>query len=138
MGQEDYLKRQLDQLGQVLAKMLGDLLGLKNKAAIHDGIEQVNQSLKTELGFTSDEFAALSDAEFIRFLEDEKGFRNAHLEKLADLFLFLADNTSDSTKQKLVYEKSLLLYKHLDKTESTYSLERYAKSERISQLLNDN
>lgn len=137
MGQEDYLKRQLDQLGQVLAKMLGGLLGLKNKATLPGEMEQVNQSLKAELGFTSDEFTALADNEFMRILEIEKGFRNTHFEKLADLFLFLADHTPGNTKQTLLYEKSLLLYKHLEQTESTYSLERNAKTERISRKLNE-
>ncbi|MNJ86328.1 hypothetical protein D3C87_38210 [compost metagenome] len=136
MGQEDYLKRQLDQLGQVLAKMLGGLLGLKNNQSLNDGIEHVNQALKAELGFTSDEFAALPDDEFIRILESDNGFRNPHFEKLADLFLFLAENTPDSAKQKSLFAKSLLLYKHLEQTESTYSPDRHAKVERISRKLN--
>ena len=131
MGQEDYLKRQLDQLGQVLAKMLGGLLGLKNDQSLNDGIKEVNKALKAELGYTPDEFAALPDEELIRILENEKGFRNPHFEKLADLFLFLADHT----KRKSFYEKSLLLYKHLEQTESTYSPERFAKTQRISEEL---
>lgn len=136
MGQEDYLKRQLDQLGRVLSKMLTGLLGLKDKTTPDNEIDQVNQELKAELGFTFDEFARLENEELIRILEIEKQFSNTHFEKLADLFLFIADN-SDNIRGKQFYEKSLLLYKHLEETESTYSRDRYIKVERILKNLDE-
>lgn len=136
MGQEDYLKRQLDQLGRVLSKMLTGLLGSKDKTTPDNEIDQVNQELKAELGFTFDEFARLENEELIRILEIEKQFSNTHFEKLADLFLFIADN-SDNIRGKQFYEKSLLLYKHLEETESTYSRDRYIKVERILKNLDE-
>lgn len=138
MGQEDYLKRQLDQLGQVLSKMLTGLLGLKDKMALNDGIDQVNENLKSEFGFTFYEFAELGNEELVRILETEKHFTKAHFEKLADLFLFIAENTSDTRIQKQLYEKTFVLYKHLEKTESTYSPDRHAKVERVLRILNEN
>ncbi len=137
MGQEDYLKRQLDQLGQVLAKMLSGLLGLKNKQSLEEGIEQTNQALKAELGFTSDELMALENEELVRILENEKGFKKSHFEKLADLFLFLAEQSSELKKRKLLYEKCLILFKHIEQSENTYSFERHAKVEEINQILKE-
>ena len=137
MGQEDYLKRQLDQLGQVLAKMLTGMLGLKNNQSLNDGIEQTNQSLKAELGFTSDELAALESGELIRILEKEKGFRKAHFEKLADLFFFLAENASEPVNKKSLYEKCLVFFMHIEQTENTYSSERHEKMQTLNQRINE-
>lgn len=135
MGQEDYLKRQLDQLGQVLAKMLSGLLGLKNNQSLNDGIEQTNQTLKAELGFTSDELAALENNELIRILEKEKGFRKAHFEKLADLLFFLAENTTEPINQRSLYKKCLVLFTHVEQTENTYSSERHEKMQILKELV---
>ena len=137
MGQEDYLKRQLDQLGQVLSKMLGGLLGLKDKTILNNGIDQVNQNLKSELGFTSDEFARLENEELIRVLENEKNFSKSHFEKLADLFLFISDNTSDNAKRKQLYEKCLVIFQHIEQSENTYSFERHTKVEGINKALDE-
>lgn len=49
MEQRDYLKKQIDQLGQVLAKIFSDLLGLKNSGQINAGLEITSQALKNEL-----------------------------------------------------------------------------------------
>ena len=48
MQQEDFLKRQIDQLGQVLGKILADLIGLKAVGQIGEGIEASSQALKKE------------------------------------------------------------------------------------------
>ena len=45
MEQRDYLKKQIDQLGKVLAKAFSDLLGLKNSGQINVGFELTNQTL---------------------------------------------------------------------------------------------
>jgi hypothetical protein len=37
MEQRDYLKKQIDQLGQVLGKIFSDLLGLKSNGQINGG-----------------------------------------------------------------------------------------------------
>jgi hypothetical protein len=51
MEQRDYLKKQIDQLGQVLAKLFSDLLGLTNSGQINAGLEITDQTLKNELDF---------------------------------------------------------------------------------------
>jgi len=43
MDQEDYLIRQISQLGRVLGKILAGLLGLKATGQINSGIETANQ-----------------------------------------------------------------------------------------------
>ncbi|AEA45840.1 hypothetical protein [Fluviicola taffensis] len=135
MGQEDYLRRQIDQLGQVLARMLSGLLGLKDKGLLNQGMEETDQALKAEFGFTTDEFVLLENEAFIQLLEQEKQFKEVHFEKLADLFLLLADNTVDSQKQTLLFEKCLKIYKRLEQSETTYSFDRHAKMEKINNML---
>ena len=46
MEQQDYLKKQIDQLGKVLGKIFSDLFGLKSNGQINAGLEITNQTLK--------------------------------------------------------------------------------------------
>jgi hypothetical protein len=52
MEQRDYLKKQIDQLGKVLARIFSDLLRLKNSGQINAGLEITNQTLKNEWTLT--------------------------------------------------------------------------------------
>ena len=45
MQQEDWLIRQINQLGRVLGKILSDLLGLKTQGRVSEGIEAAEQTL---------------------------------------------------------------------------------------------
>jgi hypothetical protein len=65
LPQEDYLKRQIDQLGQVLGKILADLIGLKTQGHIGEGIEEVNQKLKSELNLNINELTLIPVENFI-------------------------------------------------------------------------
>lgn len=48
MEQKDYLMRQIDQLGQVLATILGKFLRLKTEGQVLEGLEYARQSMKEE------------------------------------------------------------------------------------------
>jgi hypothetical protein len=58
-------------------------------------------------------------------------------EKFAEIFLLIADNTEDK-KRELLYEKCLVVFEYLDKTERTYSLDRQKKIEQIKKELINN
>ncbi len=49
MKQDDYFLKQIDILGQILGRILSDLLKLKNKGERKDIIEITNHELKKEL-----------------------------------------------------------------------------------------
>jgi hypothetical protein len=57
--EKDYLKKQIDQLGIVLRKVLSDLLGLKQQGLQEDVIEMTNKELKSEIDLDLNEFIAI-------------------------------------------------------------------------------
>jgi hypothetical protein len=133
MEERDYLKKQIDQMGQVFAKMLSSLLGLKNNGQVNEGLEMSNQTLKKELDFTIQELIDLSTNELIEYLTVQKNLTNENLDKLSEILLFHADN-SQVEKEKL-YKRCLTIYEYLDSVESIYSLERQWKIQRIKNQL---
>lgn len=134
MEWRDYLMRQFDQVGQVLGKILSDLLGLKSQGKVNDGIEIVNQVLKEELDLDIQKLLNIQLGDFINTLKTEKGFTNESLDKLADILTIIADNRQNKDK-KMLYERCLIIYEYLEKTESVYSLDRKWKIEQIKNML---
>jgi len=135
MQQEDWLIRQINQLGRVLGKILSDLLGLKAQGRVSEGIEVAEQALKGELDLDINDLAAMPSERFIITLREEKQFTDDNFKMLADIFLILSEeldqNDRDNEKKKQLLEKALIIYEHLDKTGSTYSFERHNKIEKI-------
>jgi hypothetical protein len=133
MEQQDYLKRQIDQLAQALGKMLSGIIGLKNKGQVNEGIEIAYQTLKSEIDL---DIQKLVDGpnDFIDTLITEKNFNNESLEKLADILLTIADNRQDDNT-KTLYKKCLTIYEYLEKAENVYSIDRQWKMERIKNVL---
>lgn len=130
MGQEDYLKRQIDQLGRVFGKILVDLLGLKSKGQVNIGIEITNQMLKSELDFDIQELTDIRTSDFINTLLSKKKFNFGNFEKLAEILLLVADNKAEK-ERKMLYEKCLAIFEYLEETEKVYSLDRQQKMARI-------
>ncbi|WP_353184040.1 hypothetical protein [Parapedobacter lycopersici] len=133
MAQEDYLKKQIDQLGLVLARLFSDLLGRKEKDQLDDGVETVNQALEDELGLDIQKLVDIPSDTLIDTLKTQKGLTNESLGKLADILLFIADNREGDNKQ--LHEQCLTIYEHLEKTDTTYVLDRRWKIERIKKVL---
>ncbi len=135
MEQEDYIKKQIDRLGQVLGKILANLLGFKNQADILSGIESVNQAFKSELDLDLEELITVSPEKFMNTLLETKKFSEENLEKLSNIFLHLAKETDqgnlENERVKSLYEKSLCILEHIDRVSSCYSVERNSKIEDI-------
>jgi hypothetical protein len=64
LQQEDWLIRQINQLGRVLGKILADLLGLKTRGQLGEGIEAAEQTLKNELDLNIDVLIIIPTQEF--------------------------------------------------------------------------
>lgn len=133
MEQQDYLKKQIDQLGQVLAKIFSDLLGLKNSGQINTGLEITNQTLKNELDFDIQDLLDIPTDNFIHTITTQKNLTNGNLDKLAEILLLIADNRQDDNKR--LYEKCLTIYEYLEKVENIYTLDRQWKLKRIKNEL---
>ena len=65
MQQEDFIKRQIDQLGRVLAKILSDLSGLKTQGSLSERIEVVDQTLKNSLDLGIEDLISIPPNKFI-------------------------------------------------------------------------
>ncbi len=129
MEQQDYLKRQIDQLGRVLGKIIADFIKMKNEGQATDGIEMSTQSLKREIDLDVLEMIILNPEEFINVLKNQKNFDHENLEKLAEIFSLIAVDTHNN--QKEIYQKCLLIYEFLEKEKQVYSLSIQWKIQQI-------
>lgn len=137
MEDSDYLKKQIDQVTKALGKMLSALLGLKDQGKINEGIEATDQSLKQTLDFDLEGLTAIPTDAFIRTLQEKKKFSNEDFDRLAEIFLLIADELDEPDNKKSIdlYNKCLMIYEHLNATGSTYSLDRHMKADRIKKYL---
>ena len=138
MEQEDYIKRQIDQLGRILGKILTDLLGLKTGGLAGEGIEAAGRALKSELDMDIDDLVSVPADELIKVLQTRRNMNTDNFEKLADILLLLAGDfenkmTFNPGKLKL-YERSLAILRHVDETSSTYSFDRHEKIRKIIKM----
>jgi len=135
MQQEDWFMRQINLLGRVLGKILADLLGLKDQGLVGEGIEAVKQTFISELNLNIDELISIPLQWFIKTLREQKDFNDEDLEKLADIFFLIAEEFNqrgkESEKKKKLFRRSLIIYEYLDKTGSTYSVDRHTRIEKI-------
>ncbi len=72
MEQQDYLKRQIDQIGRILGKILADFIGFKIKGQINEGIEKTNQALKSEIDVDIFDLIKIPTNDFINRLKSKK------------------------------------------------------------------
>ena len=139
MQQEDFLKRQIDQLGQVLGKIFAGLIGLKDQGRMREGIETASQALKTGLGLNIDDLTLIPTESFLTTLLDTNKFSDNNFEKLAEIMFLVAEElkvrNTDIGKMKKLYERSLIIFEILDLTSSTYSFDRHRKIEKIKKAL---
>jgi hypothetical protein len=140
MGFEDTFKKQIDELGKVLARLLTGLLGFKNQGKIEEGVDFVNQNFHTESGLDFNDILSVPPNKLAEFLGQEHQITNENIDRLAEIFYELADGF-DSSKDVLsrsYFERSLALHEYLSRTDSTYSLERHYKMEDIKSALKAN
>ncbi|MEN6619334.1 MAG: hypothetical protein ABFC28_07560 [Rikenellaceae bacterium] len=51
MQQEDYILRQIDQIGLMLEKLFSDILGFKAQGRVSEEVRQVDNTLKDEFDY---------------------------------------------------------------------------------------
>ncbi len=134
MRQDDYFLRQIDILGRILGKILTDLLKKKGTGEIMDSVEVTAQALKSELDIDLNSLLLVNNENLVEFLKTEKKFGEQHLEKMAELF-FILDQDLKNEKALLFLEKSVTIYEYLNKTSSTYSIDRMHKIDKIKKMI---
>ena len=134
MRQDDYFLRQIDILGRILGKILTDLLKKKGTGEIMDSVEVTAQALKSELDIDLNSLLLVNNENLVEFLKTEKKFGEQHLEKMAELFFILGQDLKNE-KVLLFLEKSVTIYEYLNKTSSTYSLDRIHKIDKIKKMI---
>jgi hypothetical protein len=135
LEQEDFIKRQIDQLGRALGKILADLLGLQSHGEMAEGIRATDQALKIGLGLDTNDLILIPSEMFIQTLEKNRKMSSECFDHLAGILFTLAEEPGQSDtaklKKKKLYERSLAIYKHLDNTSTTYSFDRHSRIEKI-------
>lgn len=127
MPKEDYLSKQISQLGFFLRKALEKLIKHNNDADLSQSVSEINFKLKEELGFDLTTLEAISQEELIAFLEQNPQFNVGNLEVLADILsVFNNENFN---------KKALQIYNHINAKTATFSFERNSKIENLKQKL---
>ena len=134
MRQDDYFLRQIDILGRILGKILTELLKKKSSGEIMDSVEVTAQALKSELDIDLNSLLLVGNENLVEFLKTEKKFGDQHLEKMAELFFILGQDLKNE-KALLFLQKSVTIYEYLNKTSSTYSLDRIHKIDKIKKMI---
>ena len=141
MEQEDYIKRQIDQLGRVLGKILAGLLGLKSQGSAGDVAAELTLELEDVLPLNGGDQASMPDDLFLEMIKDERKFGEENLGKLAEILHLLGEEYSRpglaGKKGKNFYEKALRVYEYIDKTGKTYSFDRHLKIEAVKHALKE-
>jgi hypothetical protein len=136
--QKDYLMRQIEQLGQVLAQMLARLLGIKQKGNTSFGLEELRQTYKNELDIDLEELIQIPENDLIAFLINKnKNFEN-QLEIVADILHATAENYNKNDKvdegNKLL-RKSIYILEYIHSSGKDFSIDRASKIENLKSLL---
>jgi hypothetical protein len=134
----DYLKKQIDQLGRVLGKMLADMLGLKQQGQVGEAMQLVDETMQRVLSLNLISMIAVSPRELVVWLRQEHQFQPEHLAPMADILYESAEGfllQKDTATARALWERAQAIYEHLEATETTFSLERHYRIAQIKSLL---
>lgn len=138
MQHRDLIKDQIEQLGQALAKILGDFLGQKSQGEALRGIEAANKLLQSQLDIDIEKLSVLTKGELKAHLA-KKHFTAPQLELLAEFFkeagLVELKNNSEKAKARMTKARELLNI--ADEISGALSLHRVQKLNEIENMLKE-
>ena len=138
MIQRDFIKRQLEELGRAIAKVISDMQKLKVAGNVNDGIRLAQETLKSTFDLDMENLQSLPIDKFTETLITEKNLSIVHLNYLGNLLCATAemfDQKKDTAKAKKLYQKALAIFHYVDHNERTFSVERNNKIEAIESYL---
>ncbi|MFY0601577.1 MAG: hypothetical protein JXR03_18015 [Cyclobacteriaceae bacterium] len=126
MERRDIIKDEIERLGQVLGMILARLIG-KNPD-YQEAESYIEEQFSEKLGFDFTSLDQMDDKELLHYLIDERQFSYENLEQLSQIFEYQAKKSSS----KKSFQKSLMLLKYVHDHDSTFSFEREARIQEIS------
>ena len=91
MLNQDFIMRQIQQMTQVLSKILIQVLKLKKSGSATEIVSFTNGQLKEILDFNIDEFSSALEEKGLAYFMKEKHFDNENLNIFADILYELAE-----------------------------------------------
>ncbi len=99
MEQRDYIKRQIEQIGILLGRMLSTLLGLRSGGDTGSAIQQICGELKDELDLDIDSLASADTEVIIKDLQT-KGFDYDLLIRLRGVIDSMASSLPENDRRR--------------------------------------
>ena len=119
---EDYIKREIDKIGKMLAAII-QKIGVLKETKSDDVVNVAKLELVEGLNLDIDEL--LQKEEFIEILIQEHHFNNDNLEKFADLIFDFIEATDDTDEKQNLIRCIVNIYKYLDESSNTISFHRH-------------
>ena len=139
MFSQDYIMRQIQQMTQVLNRILTQVLKLKKQEQGTETVSYTNEVLKEELGFDLEELSAILSDKGISYLKKEHNFTNEHLSILGDILYEVGehgfDNPEKHSQSLSLLAQSLRLYEFIEMDDRIYSIDRNLKITKIKDYL---
>lgn len=138
MEKRDYLMRQIEQLGQVLAQMLARLLGINQKSNDSFGLEELRQTYKNELDIDLEELIQIPENEIIAYLKNKDKFFENHLETIADILYATAENyykRDRMDENNILLRKTIYILEYIHSSGKDFSIDRASKIENLKKFL---
>lgn len=139
MFNQDFIMRQVQQMTQVLNRILTQVLRIKNLEEQTDALTYLDKELLKELGFDLDEILVIGDEEQLLSFLKKTGFNFENLNILADIIFEVAEDKFNDPEQHSkslkLFSKSLFLYEFLEKSENIYSIDRNVQISKIRDYL---
>lgn len=123
MEQKDYLMRYFEQLGIVLAT----LLGFRKKGDGKGGLEVINEALKDMTRMDSQEINAVPEDLLVSELAVKRNLLPDQVKFIAEMLFQEAEfyGMEDRPDEAFLrYRKTYLLYRYIDEKEKTWSQEQ--------------
>jgi hypothetical protein len=131
--------KQINQLTQVLIKIIAAVAGLKGKGSYQEAMEMTSQAFNEYLDLDIDALLEMDTAEMIHTLEELEAMNHENLESVADLFYTFAmtdirEGSDIDDQSKSLLNRSLSIYKHIEAQGNIYSIDRNHRIEEIEKL----
>jgi len=131
--------RQIHQLTQVLVRVIATLAGFKTPGQGREAIEISNKALSEQLDLDVEDLLGMDEDDMLEELEDHPGMNHENLEYIADLFYELGVIVSKEEDPEMdnldLWQRSLLIYKHIEFEGNVYSIDRNHKISEIEEQL---
>ncbi len=136
MERRDYLLREIEKIGMMLAMIINRIVGNKDSYAIslEKQFEAEREVLLNEIGFDMQLFLSLEKAEIEPYISRFEGIKSANIELLADLMKEIGMLAEPVMKLECL-EKALNLYELSTVLDKSFSMDRESKIKEIKKEL---